>query len=78
MRASWMAQELLTTFEQELDAVALRPSEIAGKFEISIDNSSIFDRKTVGHFPEIKDLKQIVRDIVAPEKSLGHSDKKDL
>jgi selenoprotein W-related protein len=71
MRASWMAQELLTTFEQELDAVALRPSEIAGKFKI-------FDRKTVGHFPEIKQLKQIVRDIVAPEKSLGHSDKKDL
>ncbi len=33
-------------------------------------------RKREGHFPEIKELKQMIRDIVAPEKSLGHSDKK--
>lgn len=76
MRAAWMAQELLTTFEQELDNVALKPSEIAGRYQISINASVIFDRKKEGHFPEIKELKQMVRDLVAPEKSLGHSDKK--
>jgi selenoprotein W-related protein len=76
MRAAWMAQELLTTFEQELEAVVLKPSELAGRYQISINESVIFDRKREGHFPEIKELKQMVRDLVAPEKSLGHSDKK--
>ena len=76
MRASWMAQELLTTFEQELHSVALVPSEVSGRYQISIDGNLIFDRKREGHFPEIKELKQLVRDIAAPEKSLGHSDKK--
>lgn len=76
MRAAWMAQELLTTFEQELDYVALRPSEISGRYQILLDNEILFDRKTEGHFPEIKELKQMIRDIIAPEKSLGHSDKK--
>ncbi len=77
MRAAWMAQELLTTFEQELGSVALKPSEIAGRYQILLENEVIFDRKKEGHFPEIKELKQLVRDFVAPEKSLGHSDKKE-
>jgi selenoprotein W-related protein len=76
MRASWMAQELLTTFEQELHAVALCPSEVAGRYQIVLENEVIFDRKREGRFPEIKELKQLVRDLVAPEKQLGHSDKK--
>jgi selenoprotein W-related protein len=76
IRAAWMAQELLTTFEQELEAVALKPSAVAGRYQILINESVIFDRKREGHFPEIKELKQMVRDLVAPEKSLGHSDKK--
>jgi selenoprotein W-related protein len=76
MRAAWMAQELLTTFEQELGAVALKPSEIPGRYQILLENTVIFDRKKEGHFPEIKELKQLVRDLVAPEKALGHSDKK--
>lgn len=76
MRAAWMAQELLTTFEQELDNVALKPSEIAGRYQIILNNNTIFDRKVAGHFPEIKEIKQLIRDLIAPEKSLGHSDKK--
>ncbi|HAK28203.1 MAG TPA: hypothetical protein DCO90_03000, partial [Sphingobacterium sp.] len=36
---------------------------------------SIFDRKRAGRFPEIKELKQLIRDLIAPDKSLGHSDK---
>ena len=71
-----MAQEFLTTFDNELKAVALQPSEVSGSFIISIDGKKIFDRKEFGGFPEIKELKQLIRDAVSPGKSLGHSDTK--
>jgi selenoprotein W-related protein len=70
-----MAQELLTTFVDELYSVELRPSETAGTFAIYVDEGVLYDRKQAGGFPEIKELKQLVRDKVAPGKSLGHSDK---
>jgi selenoprotein W-related protein len=76
LRAAYMAQEFLTTFEAELKSVALQPSEINGDFHITIDGKKIFDRKDYGGFPEIKELKQLLRDIVAPGKSLGHADTK--
>ncbi|KAE8227016.1 hypothetical protein CF326_g7625 [Tilletia indica] len=38
----------------------------------------LWDRKTEGRFPEPKELKQKIRDIIAPAQSLGHSDKKPL
>ena len=76
MRSAWLAQELLTTFEQDLLEVSLRPCEFAGRFQVILDDQLIFDRKREGHFPEAKELKQIVRDIVCPDRSLGHSDKK--
>ena len=75
LRAAYMAQELLTTFEDDLKSVTLQPSEIAGRYTITIDDKKIFDRKEFGGFPEIKELKQLVRDVVNPEKSLGHADK---
>lgn len=76
MRAAYMAQELLTTFADDVYGITLVPSEVSGRYTISIDNVVLFDRKTEGRFPEIKELKQLVRDKVNPEKSLGHSDKK--
>lgn len=76
MRAAWMAQELLTTFVDDIDGVKLHPSEVAGRFQVSIGERIVFDRKREGRFPEAKELKQLVRDVVCPEKSLGHSDKK--
>jgi selenoprotein W-related protein len=69
-----MAQEFLSTFESDLKGVALQPSEVNGDFHITIDGKRIFDRKQYGGFPEIKELKQLVRDVVAPGKSLGHAD----
>jgi selenoprotein W-related protein len=75
LRAAYMAQELLSTFTDELHGVLLQPSEVGGSYIVSIDGVAVFDRKEKGRFPEIKELKQIVRDIVSPEKSLGHSDK---
>lgn len=74
LRAAYFAQELLTTFSDDLKGVSLQPSETNGTFRISIDDKKIFDRKEAGHFPEVKALKQQVRDIVAPGKNLGHSD----
>ncbi|OIQ93634.1 Rdx family protein [mine drainage metagenome] len=76
LRAAYMAQEILTTFIDDVKSVTLQPSETGGKFTISLNDVIIFDRKEQGHFPEIKELKQRIRDIVNPEKSLGHSDKK--
>lgn len=76
LRAAYMAQELLTTFSDDAKAVSLIPSEISGRYTISINEQIVFDRKREGRFPEIKELKQLVRDIINPGKDLGHSDKK--
>jgi selenoprotein W-related protein len=74
LRAAWMAQELLTTFEAELGGVALVPGA-GGVFEIRADDSLVWSRHERGRFPDIKELKQLVRDAVAPGKSLGHTDR---
>jgi selenoprotein W-related protein len=76
LRAAYMAQEFLTTFEEDLHGVTLVPSSINGRYTIHINQQKVFDRKEYGGFPEIKELKQFVRDVVAPGKSLGHSDTK--
>ncbi|ATL48015.1 SelT/selW/selH selenoprotein [Chitinophaga caeni] len=78
LRAAYMAQELLTTFEEDLSAVSLQPAEIAGSYQVLLDQVVLFDRKRDGQFPEIKQLKQTVRDHVNPGKSLGHSDRKPV
>ena len=73
LRAAWLAQELLTTFEGEIGEVALMPGT-GGVFEVRVDGRVAWSRGAEGRFPEAKELKQRVRDIIAPEKSLGHSD----
>ena len=77
LRAAYMAQELLTTFTDELQGVLLQPSAMNGRYTICMGEQTIFDRKQAGGFPEIKELKQMVRDVVAPGKSLGHADRKN-
>ncbi len=74
LRAAYFAQELLTTFEEDLHAVSLQPSEESGRFRVSLNGETIFDRREFGGFPEVKELKQRLRDRVSPGKSLGHSD----
>ena len=75
MRSSWMAQELLSTFEDELDEVSLLPG-IGGIFEMYANGTLIWSRKEMGGFPEITELKILVRNIIAPEKDLGCIDRK--
>ncbi len=74
LRAAWLAQELLTTFEQEIGAVSLIPGT-GGIFEIRTEGNILWSRKQEGRFPEAKEIKQRVRDAIAPERSLGHADR---
>jgi len=74
LRSAWMAQELLTTFEADLGEVALAPGT-GGIFEVRIDDELIWSRREQGRFPDIKELKQLVRDRVAPGRDLGHTDR---
>jgi selenoprotein W-related protein len=74
LRAAWLAQELLTTFEEELGGVTLVPGT-GGVFEVRHEEKLLWSRKAEGRFPEAKELKQRVRDEIAPEKPLGHSDR---
>ncbi|MBD1429483.1 SelT/SelW/SelH family protein [Sphingobacterium litopenaei] len=76
LRATYMAQELLTTFQEEVYGVTLIPSEVAGRFQIRTSDQIIFDRKREDGFKDIKIIKQLVRNQICPDKSLGHSDRK--
>lgn len=75
LRSAYMAQELLHTFTEEIHGVLLCPAENGGEFTVKIDDKIVFDRKTEERFPEIKELKKLVRDVVSPEKDLGHTDR---
>ena len=74
LRSAWLAQELLTTFETELNGLTLIPGT-GGVFEVRLNGEVLFSRKEASRFPESKELKQLIRDRVNPERSLGHSDK---
>ncbi len=75
MRSSWMAQELLTTFDQEITELILKPGT-GGIFEITANNIVVWSRKKDNGFPEITELKRRVRNVISPEKDLGHIDRK--
>jgi selenoprotein W-related protein len=75
LRSAWVAQELLATFEAELGGVTLVPNEEGGVFEVRLGGEKIFSRKDAGRFPELKELKRLVRDRVAPGRDLGHVDR---
>lgn len=75
LRAAWMAQELLSTFQEDLGAVTLVPGETGGVFEITLNGEVIWERKRDGGFPDVKELKSRVRDQIDPERDLGHLDR---
>lgn len=80
LRAAWYLQELLSTFGSDLGEVAMSPGD-SGVFRITIQSSPdsqdalLWDRKTNGGFPDSKELKQLVRDVIAPDRNLGHVDR---
>lgn len=76
LRSAWMAQELLTTFMDDLGGVTLIPGK-GGIFEVRLeDGRMVWSRKQEGRYPDPKELKQRVRDLIAPDKDLGHSDRR--
>lgn len=75
LRAAWLAQELLSTFDGELGEVALVPAS-KGEFRILVNGVQVWDRVADDGFPEAKEIKQRVRDLIAPERDLGHADRK--
>ena len=72
-RATWISQELLSTFESDLSSVTLVPSE-SGVFDISCNQSLIFLRKEENGFIDVATVKQRIRDLIDPDRSLGHLD----
>jgi selenoprotein W-related protein len=74
LRATWTAQELLTTFPDELQEVALIPGK-GGIFQIRLNGEVVADRKAEGGHADLALLKQKLRDRIAPDRPLGHSDR---
>jgi selenoprotein W-related protein len=79
LRAAWYAQEIVSTFEGEVNSVTLIPSRPplkGGTFIITLDELVVWNRSEQGRFPNITELKQLIRDRIDPSKDLGHSDSK--
>lgn len=62
------------TFQDRLGEVALLPGR-GGVFEIRLDGEILHSRKQTHTFPESKQIKQMVRDRIAPNMSLGHGER---
>lgn len=75
LRAGWLAQELLSTFEHDVAEIALVPDATGGVFDIYVDDRCVWSRHERQRFPEPKEIKRIVRDRVAPGRDLGHVDR---
>lgn len=71
LRAAWLAQELLTTFEKELGEVALRPGS-GGIFEVTLEGEVLATNRESKRMPEVPEVKRLVRDRIAPERGIGH------
>ncbi|WP_296105496.1 SelT/SelW/SelH family protein [uncultured Agrobacterium sp.] len=74
LRSAWMAQELLSTFPDSLGEVALIPAT-GGRFDITVDGKLLWERKRDGGFPGPKELKQRLRNMIDPDRDLGHLDR---
>jgi selenoprotein W-related protein len=74
LRAAWMEQELLATFGTDLGEVALMPGT-GGVFRIHLNGELLWTREGGQGFPDLKLLKQMVRDRIAPGKDLGHTER---
>ncbi|WP_437881311.1 SelT/SelW/SelH family protein [Pseudomonas sp. LRF_L74] len=74
LRSAWLAQELLSTFADELGKVSLQPAT-GGTFLIQCDGVQVWERKADGGFPDAKTLKQRIRDLIDPQRDLGHNDR---
>ncbi|KAK5940862.1 hypothetical protein PMZ80_007279 [Knufia obscura] len=88
LRAAYFAQELLQTFSNTIGEVSLIPvtggvftitlytnSSGSEKAQPTISETLIWDRKRDGGFPETKELKNRIRNVIDPERDMGHVDR---
>ena len=71
LRASWMAQELLATFGEELGEVAIVPGG-GGIFEVALGGEVIATNRDHAPMPDPGAVKRLIRDRVSPERVIGH------
>ncbi|KAK5089298.1 hypothetical protein LTR70_006776 [Exophiala xenobiotica] len=88
LRAAYYAQELLQTFSNTVGEISLIPvtggiftitlytkAATSEEVQYSVTETQIWDRKQDGGFPETKDLKNRIRNVIDPEKDMGHVDR---
>ncbi len=71
LRAAWLAQEVLSSFEQELGEVALRPGS-GGIFEVTLDGEVVASNRETKKMPDAAEIKRLLRDRISPERKIGH------
>ena len=71
LRAAWVAQELLRTFEEDLAEVALKPGA-GGVFAVRLDDALLFSNKAEGRFPEMRELRQRLAQALGSDRQFGH------
>ena len=79
LRAAYVAQELVSTFSEEINSITLLPTRRpakGGTFIVTVDGTTIWDRFERGCFPETSELKQLVGDVLKPSEDMGHLDGK--
>lgn len=75
LKSAYFAQEILTTFEEEVDAVTLKPHRGQdGSFTIYHNGEVLWDRRANNGFPNMRQMKNLIRDKVSPAKNLGHTE----
>ena len=73
LRAAWLAQEILSTFEEDVGEVALVPSG-GGILEVRVDGEVVASNRDGATIPDVRDVKRAVRYRVAPARKFGHED----
>ncbi|MCH7998434.1 MAG: SelT/SelW/SelH family protein [Chloroflexi bacterium] len=71
LRAAYLAQELLTSFEKELGEVALVPGS-GGIFEVRLDGETLATNRETKVMPEAGEVKRLLRDRISPGRTIGH------
>lgn len=55
LRSTWLSQELLHTFSEEIETVSLHP-DTGGRFEIFCNGTQIWERKKTAAFLRLRSL----------------------
>lgn len=71
LRASWLSQELLSTFESEIGEIALKPGS-GGIFEVAVDGEVLATNREGNPMPDAAEVRRLVRDRIAPGRRIGH------